>query len=145
MEEPTQDEHDENSQGASSQKLKNFKAKQVRAHGKVRQLGVFTTGLGVLLAVLTTIAVLVMPDPGGKPILLGIMVGVAATLLVMGWLTIWTRNKIIILITMVLVSIYLLGDVMLALNPLKLVAYGGVLYVVGKTGSEALAEVSKYG
>ena len=110
---------------------------------KVQELGIFATGIGVLLAALTLwLNYAVQPDPGRERSLgvIAIALGFGAVYVVLGVLTLLLKSRVIIQLTISIVVLGLLLDLLIGFNVIKAIISGLVICLVIKTGRQALVK-----
>lgn len=117
---------------------------EVRKTGKIRELGIFTVGVGIIVAALTLyITFIIGPGPGVavSPIALVLPLSMSVVYIVLGILTQRSANPTIIQVTMALVTLGFVFDLVVGFHIIKAVITGAVIGLIIKTGLEALKEL----
>ncbi len=115
---------------------------------KVNDLGIFAIGIGLIGAAMSIWTyVLAQRDPtiDLSPSVLAVPLGICATFVVLGILTLTLKSRPVIMATMGLLVLGLVADLLLSLNVGKLVISGLIIWLVVKTGNEAMQEVGNTG
>ena len=68
----------------------------------------------------------------------------AGLLMLLGLAIKLTRSKAVIYLTLSLVVLMFVGDLLLGLNPYKVLISGSILYLIIKNGREAIREADGY-
>ena len=113
---------------------------------KVKELGIFTVGIGILLAILTLwLSLMLQPAPGQprSAALVAVPVAISVIYIVLGALTLRFKSRAIIQVTIGLVVLGFLLDLLIGFNVVKAVISGLIIALIVKTGREALDEVSQ--
>ncbi len=111
---------------------------------KTDELGIFTIGIGIVFAALSLwLTFTLRPNPGRQQSLLAVVVTLAicAIYVVLGILTRRTKSAGQIQLTVAFVVLGFLVDLALGFSILKLFISGFVIFLIVKTGVQAIGEV----
>lgn len=109
---------------------------------KVRELGVFAVGLGAILMALTAWIIWGVRRPG-PPVLLSraaLLLIPGFVMAVSGVLLLVLRSRMCVKMTVAVLTLAFVADALLSFNPVKLLISGGCVYLIWKTGRQALTE-----
>ncbi len=111
--------------------------------GKIRELGIFTVGIGVILALLTFWISFAMSSAPGRQISMVSMaepLTISVIYIVCGILTMQLKTRPIILTTIVLVTLGFALELLIRFDSIKAVISLLAIGLIVKTGGEALKE-----
>ena len=115
----------------------------VTPRGKIKELSIFTIGLGVILAVLTSwlsYAMQPVTGQGRSALTLLVPLGISMLFIILGVLTRCIGTPLIVKITMATVTVGFGLDLLLGFNVIKAIIVCVIIGLVFKTGRQALIE-----
>ncbi len=115
------------------------------AQSKVRELGIFTTGIGIILGALCFWLYFVLsPPPGQSKSLTFYAFPLSLSILYIGLgaLNLAVQSRAVIACTIVVVVIGFLIEMLIGFSIIKAVISALVIWLIVKNGSEAMAECS---
>jgi hypothetical protein len=113
------------------------------ARSKVRELGIFTAGIGIIVGTLCFWAFFILEPPPGKSNSLTVFafpLSLSVLYIVLGVLNLMVRNRALIGYTICLVVIGFLIEMLIDFNIIKAVISAIIIWLIIKNGGEALAE-----
>jgi hypothetical protein len=110
---------------------------------KTKELGVFTIGLGMIGAVLTTYLVAISPEPtqNGAALRLAILMIPSMVFIFAGIWVLAFPCRTTIRVAVGLLTIALIFDALFSFNPVKCVISFGIGYLVWKTARQAMEQL----
>ena len=116
-----------------------------KTQGKVRELGIFTIGIGVIIAVVTLwLTFALQPTSGeqGSPLLVVVPLVSSGVYVLLGFLVRKLRTSGTIILTLVLVAAGFVIDLAIGANIVKGTIDAVIILLVTKTGRAAIKEVA---
>jgi hypothetical protein len=116
---------------------------------KSKELGIFTIGLGLIGALLTTYVVMALAGPApaspmhdGAAFRLAILMIPSIVFIASGIVVLAFPSRTTIKMVVALLTLALIADALLSFNPIKCLISFGVICLVWKTARQALSQLS---
>jgi hypothetical protein len=111
---------------------------------KVQELGIFAIGIGILLAALLLwLMYATSPQPGRErsSVFPAVTLSICAICVVLGVLTLRLKSRLIIQLTVAVLILGFIAELLISFNVIKAIISACVIWLIIKTGREALKEV----